>query len=915
VEKSVQGKLGQQVTLKAQVTVAEGQTKAGIPVTFFIPGSANGVKAPVTVEAVTNEEGIATYSYTRYAATNDTVTVYASGDRSKFSTGYVFWAVDTTLEITEVTTGDIINNGANKTYKVAYKDPETGKPVSGKVLNVSVKENIDVTVDKLQNVTINGIKVAQTSTSNTTAAQVTTDSKGEATFTITGANAEVTPVVFAGEAVTGQTLPSQKYNADALQTTAKKVKFGALQADYILEVTRDGGETAATGYDNGRKYKLVVKDKNGKLAANETVNVAFNEDIDGVISTTTDAKFVKLDNEDNQVGWDTTVDKDAKKITVKTDSKGEASFIIGNTKENTYATPIAWIDVNYQSGKVGTLDQGEPSATAPISYFQSPIIDGSKLVAETKDGKKPSDFEDKDAIFKVVLVNQSGKEMKNHNYKTEKVSYTVNNTGSNEAVVEYTYNGKVESETLAPNRATSVVADNGTITVKPNGKTTSVKVLATGVAKEDKTNGKEYAFTAKEATAKFTATKEISNPYTGAIKYYDTDKKTITFDGKDAIKYAGESGKKYKYYSGNIEVATEKAFIDLLANASGKVTVTYKVEDDTKSFHIINVGTDAANKPVEKKDDTKPTNNAPVAKQVADQVIASNGSKLTFTANDVASDADKDDTLKIVTAYTTNSTVATATTDANQLGFSVEPKGEGSTTVTVVVTDGKDNINVSFKVNVSTASYTSVVNSGNPVKDFAPAVPTAATAKLPEFTSVAKAGTIKVQGFDIPLTLGSTQAQVLETLNKFINDYKINASAKLVDKAIVISSTETGIAATLTVVGDSTLELVDGAVLGTVSTTAGSDGTATPAKYAVKVLNGVSNGTKVDFKFTIGAKTVTVAVDATAGAKTVADVVDTLALATLDGYTITKNGDVIELTQTTPATTTDKLVVETKKAN
>ena len=595
VEKSTQGKLGQQVTLKAQVTVAEGQSKANIPVTFFIPGSANGVKAPVTVEAQTNEEGIATYTYTRYAATNDTVTAYATGDRSKFSTGYVFWAVDQTLTITEVTEGATINNGANKVYKVTYKDPETGKPVSGKTLNVSVKENIDVTVDKLQNVTVNGTQVVQTSDTNTKAAQIKTDSKGEATFTVTGSNAEVTPVVFDAAAITNSsnvvTSYTQKYTADTLQATASKVKFGAQQADYTIDVTRDGNETAATGVSNGRKYKVVVKTKDGKLAANETVNVAFNEDLDGVISTTTDAKFVKVENDGSQKDFDYAADKNAKKITVKTNSKGEASFVIGTEagKVNTYATPIAWIDINNHTGKDANLDKGEPNAIAPISYFQAEYIDGAKLAAKNKDGKDATEFEGQPATFKVVLVNQSGKEMKEHGYSLDKTAYTIFNDGAN--------NIKVGNEEIAPNRSYNVTSGDSIEVSQVNGKASSVKVTATGVAKKTESNGvvKDFSFTSKDATAKFLDSKELTNPYTGIIDLnsIDKDEKEIKFSGKDkAIAYAGESGKTYKYLSGTSTIAGEKAFIELLEEykAAGKtVRVTYEVKDDVVTFTIVSV--------------------------------------------------------------------------------------------------------------------------------------------------------------------------------------------------------------------------------------------------------------------------------------------------------------------------------------
>ncbi|WP_432702147.1 hypothetical protein [Lysinibacillus sphaericus] len=604
VEKSVQGKLGQQVTLKAQVTVAEGQAKAGIPVTFFIPGSANGVKTPVTVEAVTNEEGIATYSYTRYAATNDTVTVYANGDRSKFSTGYVFWAVDQTLEITEVTTGATINNGANKTYKVTYKHPETGKPVSGKVLNVSVKENIDVTVDKLQNVTVNGLAVVQTSDNNTRAAQITTDSKGEATFTVSGSNAEVTPVVFEATPVTvtntngtvTTTGYTQKYTADTLQASAAKVKFSALQADYTIDVTRDGGETAAIGYQNGRKYKVVVKNKNGEVAKNEVVNVAFNEHLDRVISTNTDAYFVELDANGSRVYKPT-----LKQITVTTDAKGEASFIIANDKVSTYATPVAWIDINSAFvNKQGTLDEGEPKAIAPISYFEAEKLDGASLKVKDANGRfrDTADLKgDVSAEFKVDLVNQSGSSTTIGTL--EEVTYTIYNTGSSVIYLGDAGLTTTVSDTakISPNRSQTVkLTGNEVLKVSSyDGKSGSVKVVATGKVRHD---GRDFNFTSKEATAKFTATNEVSNLESGRIASFDTSRRTLTIVGKTAIRYTGETGKNYTYRDeANRPVSLanfEKALVDA-AKAGGNtgLEITYEAKDNDITFYLKSVNAPA----------------------------------------------------------------------------------------------------------------------------------------------------------------------------------------------------------------------------------------------------------------------------------------------------------------------------------
>ncbi|MGE7842305.1 S-layer homology domain-containing protein [Lysinibacillus sp. NPDC093712] len=610
VSKSVQGKLGQQVTVKAQVTVAEGQSKAGIPVTFNVPGNNNDAVNPtLTGEAVTNDEGIATYTYTRYTAKTDTVTAYATGDRSKFSIGYVFWGVDTILTVTDVNEGTSVNNGANKTYKVTFKNSTTGKVEANKTFNVSVLENIDVTADKLQNVTVNGTAVAQLSNGTVVkTAQITTDGNGEATFTVSGTNAEVTPVVYEAAAIydvnNKVSSYSSKYEASALQATASKVKFGALQAEYTIELKRDGGEVAAIGDTNGgRKYNIVVKDKDGKVAKNEIVNVAFNEDIDGVIATNTKAKFIKVDSDGVQSFYGDVADKDgnkAKQIVVKTNDKGEASFVIGSTEVNDYVTPVAWIDINTSNAADGKLDKGEPSTLGSISYFQEQYLDGAKISSYDATNKKVDKFKDKEeATFRPSLTNQSGKTYNATSVDFKSVTYTVTNTGANDIEVLDIADGKWK--VVSPNRnfTTSTTSTSTTTDLKVrsvDGKTNSVKVLATGNAKyteRNSTNEKTYAFTSKEATASFVKTSEVGNTYTGIVKSINTDKEELVINDKDAVNYDGESGKTYVYKGlGGSTISDVDAFIEILKSA--EVTVTYNVEGSTVTFTIININYNGA---------------------------------------------------------------------------------------------------------------------------------------------------------------------------------------------------------------------------------------------------------------------------------------------------------------------------------
>ncbi|OCX63471.1 hypothetical protein BFM98_12085 [Lysinibacillus sp. AR18-8] len=923
VSSAVQGKLGQEVKLQAKVSVAEGQSKAGIPVTFNVPGDNNDAVVPTIVgEAVTNEEGIATYSYTRYKEGRDDVTVYATGDRSKFAYGYVFWGVDTILSIEEVTTGATINNGANKTYKVTYKNPKTGKPEAGKTFNVGFAENMDVTSDKVANASVNGVKALQLSNGTALdAAQITTDSKGEATFTVSGTNASVTPIVFDLHDTKNNT-SNKKYSTSALQVSATKVTFAAVQAEYTLELTREGGEVAAIGQTNGREYKVIVKDKAGNLAKNEIVNVAFNEDKDRVISTVTNAKFVDADNDVFYTG-----DK-AKQISVKTNDKGEATFVIGSDTVNDYATPIAWIDINTSDAKQGDLDEGEPKAVAPISYFQAAYLDGSAIKAYKQSDltKAVTKFDGSEtAVFAAELVNQSGKKMNGTSIK--KATYTVYNTGANDI--------KVDNQVISPNRSYTVtyeasLSSTGTVitpaknleVTSVDGKTTSVKVIATGIAIN--TDGKDYAFTAKEATATFTATSEVPASYTGVVAEFNSfdsgkNNNTITFAGKNPVKYAGESGKTYKYFGANgNEVFSEVAFEALLRQYVGsKVTLSYSVDGDTKTFKVITAET-AGTVADQLKENTAPTavNSAPTAKAVPAQTIQVGATPLTFTTSDLATD-ENGDPLTILSAYTSNPTIATAAlVGPANTSITVTPVANGTTTVTAVVADDKNaTTTVTFNVTVTPTVYTSVISNGNPVIPYAAATPTKAKATLPTFTTVAVGGNLEITDetgtpYNVALTAGQTPAQVVAAINTFASTYGVKVNASVVNEKVELVSVGTGTTATLNVDGDSTLEFVAGTQFATAQATivAGAAGTATPAKYGFKVASGVATGKTVDYTITLGSATATISVP---GAATVSQVVTALQAANLTGYTVTANGDVIEITQAVPAATSDKLVVKT----
>lgn len=586
VQKSTQGVLGKEVTLKAQVTVAEGQSKAGIPVTFSIPAQGSLVPA-VTVEAFTNAEGVATYTYTRYAAETDAVTVYATGDRSKFSTGYVFWGVATTLVVEEVTTGSTVNNGSNKTYKVTYLSRTTGQPVPNAQLNVSFLENINVSVDKISGATVNGTNPVQLANgTKTDSVEIFTDSKGVATFTVSGVNTEVTPVVWVPTYPQTNVSYSEAYAASLLQTTAPKVTFSAVQAAYTMEITAEGSETAATGLANGRKYKIVVKDKNGNVAKNENVNLRINETYDGVISTNSNAQFIEVASNGTHTRFI------GQTRTVKTNDKGEATFVIGSDDQTNldYATPFAWIDINsHNTSTAGALDQGEPTATGPKTFFTAPVLTAGALTVIDTLGEEEDKFDgDEPAYFTFNFTNQSGKtyNLATSNYDTVEVTYTVTNTGANEISVN---NGDY---TVSPNRSVTVrmtgtAAALPTLKVESIGdKTTSAEVTASAVAYDNATVNPLRPFTiatTAKASATFTSTTAVTNTYTGIVDEISTT--GLKFVGKNKESF----GSTTKFFGGNgAEIFGAQNFVDAILAYGGEVRVTLiKDADGNKTFKIV----------------------------------------------------------------------------------------------------------------------------------------------------------------------------------------------------------------------------------------------------------------------------------------------------------------------------------------
>ena len=427
---SQQAITGNQVTVEATVEVAEGQSKAGIPVTFNIDNN-NNFNNDKVVEAVTDENGVAKYSYTQYTKSEDAVYAYASGDVSKrTAVGTVYWGQSQRLTLEEVTEGNTLANGAKKVYKVKSVENANG------YINIAFKENVNVTPDKLVRDVVVTDATNDNASTNATAGnypfQVTTggvqytqvklDKNGEATFTLSGSNASVTPIVFfdGGKYVTNtvNNIPTTSYVGNhvleetELQAQAPTVTFAA-QATQQIDVEALGTANAAAykGTDKvgGRDYKVTVKGTDGKLAPKGTVvNVAFNT------ADVPTSNSVKLFGYKADGTLDTTNSKtSAQVLPLTVDANGEVKFrVTGNL--NDFAKPTVFIDNGTTTGATA-LDKKDTQTTAATTYFVNPVVKDASLTVDDLDKKV---LANQPATFTYTSLDQNGFEYNNGNFVT-----------------------------------------------------------------------------------------------------------------------------------------------------------------------------------------------------------------------------------------------------------------------------------------------------------------------------------------------------------------------------------------------------------------------------------------------------------------------------------------------------------------
>lgn len=593
---SIQGVLGKEVTVTSKVTVPDGQSKAGIAVTFNI-AAAGTFNEGKKIEALTDENGVAKISYTQYHPGEDTVYAYPTGAANvKTTVGKVYWGNAERLTVIDVTAGTTLANESKKVYKVTSPENKNG------YVNVAFKENVDVTPDKL----VRTVKVVdasgdaypyQVTTGGVQYVQVKLDSKGEATFTLQGSNATVTPIVFADgssddykTAAKNNKLEPTELQAQASSVTFDKIFSQGLKVEAVgtQNAAFDKSATASDAKDvnsGGREYTVTVTDKDGKLApAGTKAYVTFKK---GDVSAYGDVRVN---------GQTVTSATDEVLITVGKD--GKATFKLTGAKD-AYAAPTVFIENGTASVE---LDDADLSTTAEKTFFLAPTVKEATLEAskETQSAANP-------VTFTYQSVDQNGfPYASDYNNGKYSVSFEVSATFAD---VTVTGLGTVKAGTTKTFTVPANSNGEATIDVQPvDGLAANVTVNA---------SASQASLPNKTASVAFTKASVVPATYTGTVESIDKAKNKIKFNAyADAVTYSTAT---FKNEKGVVldEAAFEK-YVDDAINAGDIVTVTaVKGSDGTYALEIEKIVT--------------PTTPIPGTGTISSVVANADGTKLTVT--------------------------------------------------------------------------------------------------------------------------------------------------------------------------------------------------------------------------------------------------------------------------------------------
>ncbi|MFS0876455.1 S-layer homology domain-containing protein [Solibacillus isronensis] len=610
VTKSIQGIYGQEVTVSAQVTVKEGESKAGIPVTFNIDSNADNSTGKFgkdfVAEAITNADGVATYSYTQYntGRTEDLVTAYATGKANARATAEVYWANAARLSVKDVTEGTTVANSNTKVYQVTSTENASG------YVAVAFKENLGVTPDKVTNgvyftdsnvysvdsndnltSSVAGFRGVpfEVTTGGHQVALVKLNSSGVGNFTLTGADASVTPIVydFEGTVTEPVSTPTKatdlEYDATDLQATASTVKFEANQ-NAEISIAASGVQNAAAkngaNGQGGREYTISLKGKDGKAAPEgTTVKVYFNETTGNSNSVSSNISVNPIVDGQEQTSISVTPSKsidlvdDANDnvVNLRVDGNGQAKFVVrGNA--NDYATPIAV----YDNGKTANeLDKSDAQVTGEIVYFGDVKVGASKVKITDRNGKEVTSINENDyALVEYYAVDQNGFAFYNSSTANFDSTFTFTEAFADYSVTPVTGTGFQVASTENNRTTYKVQAVNGKVVLRVDSTKGSVNFTAST------TNN---VIAPQSASIVFNTLADATT-LTGTVTSVDAtnNKVTLNVNGQTVTLSYADS---VLYYKGTTVGVDEEFFEEKLV-AGAKVTYNKATETAKAKFNI-----------------------------------------------------------------------------------------------------------------------------------------------------------------------------------------------------------------------------------------------------------------------------------------------------------------------------------------
>lgn len=468
---SQQATVGTNVTVKAVVTVAEGQSKAGIPVTFNVDayndkatGSTTNFNEDKTVEVYTDENGVATYSYTQYHAGEDTIYAYPTGEPTKRADlTKVYWGVTQPLTVTDETAGATLANDAKKVYKVKVDSKYINAAKLG--LKVTFADNYEVTPDKVNYAakitdgkSANYVTPYQTNIKGQQDLKLTVDDQGYATFTVTGANTTATPVVFIdGNVIDGTVVvnsANSRLDKSELQATASTIQFDNIKTVGLTNVAQGVQQAsrstltvaelnAATKYEEnfgGRQYVATLKDKDGKTAPEGTVVYVNIKDAGNNNPTT--VKVFDLNDKDLAAA-PKAAGQAGQTYALKTDKNGQIKYVVSAAKQSNdnnqanggtnygYATPVAYLDNNNNKPN-GAFDSQDTHAIGEVAYFGDAVVAKAVLQFTDAQGKEVTKLKAGEKVtVKYQTVDQNGFPYAPKEYATTTATFQLDTTFGN----------------------------------------------------------------------------------------------------------------------------------------------------------------------------------------------------------------------------------------------------------------------------------------------------------------------------------------------------------------------------------------------------------------------------------------------------------------------------------------------------